>query len=130
MGELRILSEQTVKRCLGDDKIDACFEVCALRLIATTAGPARFSRSPARCILELPSDQPKKCRLKGAHFADIGVAGFRLASPGAYFTWVVDFANWPTGGVGRRELASPQTYGSYRCSDTPLVTSRSSGQLP
>ena len=88
MGELRILSEQTVKHCLGD-KIDACFDVCtqAYRYYGRTGS---VLSEPSSLYLELPSDQPKTCRLKGAHFADNGVAGFRLASPGAYYTWVVD----------------------------------------
>ena len=88
MGELRILSEQTVKRCLGDE-IDACFEVCtkAYRYYGRVGS---VLSEPSSLYLQLPSDLPKKCRLKGAHFGDLGVAGFRLASPGSYFTWVVN----------------------------------------
>jgi alanine dehydrogenase len=88
MAELRILSEQTVKRCL-DDEIDACFEVCA-KAYRYYGRVGSVLSEPSSLYLELPSDQPKKCRLKGAHFGDIGVAGFRLASPGSYFTWVVN----------------------------------------
>lgn len=88
MGELRILSEQTVKRCL-DDEIDACFEVCA-EAYRYYGRVGSVLSEPSSLYLQLPSDQPKKCRLKGAHFSDTGVAGFRLASPGAYYTWVVD----------------------------------------
>ena len=119
MGELRILSEQTVKRCLGDE-IDACFEVCA-EAYRYYGRVGSVLSEPSSLYLQLPSDQPKKCRLKGAHFGDLGVAGFRLASPGFYLG--SELSNRPTGGVGRRELAAPATYGSHWCSDTPLVTS-------
>ncbi len=88
MAELRILSEQTVKRCL-DDEIDACFEVCA-KAYRYYGRVGSVLSEPSSLYLQLPSDQGKKCRLKGAHFGDIGVAGFRLASPGSYFTWVVN----------------------------------------
>ncbi|MDA9007113.1 hypothetical protein N9J36_05815 [Litoricola sp.] len=88
MGELKILSEQTVKRCLGDE-IDACFEVCA-EAYRYYGRVGSVLSEPSSLYLQLPSDQGKKCRLKGAHFGDIGVAGFRLASPGSYFTWVVN----------------------------------------
>ena len=88
MGQLKILSEQTVKRCLGDE-IDACFEVCA-EAYRYYGRVGSVLSEPSSLYLQLPSDQGKKCRLKGAHFGDIGVAGFRLASPGSYFTWVVN----------------------------------------
>ena len=88
MGELKILSEQTVKRCLGDE-IDAFFEVCA-EAYRYYGRVGSVLSEPSSLYLQLPSDQGKKCRLKGAHFGDIGVAGFRLASPGSYFTWVVN----------------------------------------
>ena len=74
MGELRILSEQTVKRCL-DEEIDACFEVCAEAYFRYGRVGSVLSE-PSSLYLQLPSDQPKKCRLKGAHFSDTGVAGF------------------------------------------------------
>ena len=46
---------------------------------------------PSSAFLTLPRDKPAKCRLKGAHLASLGVAGVRLASPGNYFCWVIDF---------------------------------------
>ena len=88
MGELRILSEQTVKRCMGE-AIDASFEVCA-EAYRYYGQVGSVLSEPSSLYLQLPSDKPKKCRLKGAHFGDIGIAGFRLASPGSYFTWVVN----------------------------------------
>ena len=88
MGELRILSEQTVRRCLGDE-IDACFDVCT-EAYQYYGRVGSVLSEPSSLYLQLPSDKPKKCRLKGAHFGDLRVAGFRLASPGSYFNWVVN----------------------------------------
>ena len=88
MGEVRILSEQTVKLCMGEE-ISASFEVCA-EAYRYYGRVGSVLSEPSSLYLQLPSDKSKKCRLKGAHFGDIGVAGFRLASPGSYFTWVVN----------------------------------------
>lgn len=46
---------------------------------------------PSSAFLTLPRTAPAKCRLKGAQLADDGIAGVRLATPGHYFCWVVDF---------------------------------------
>jgi len=88
VGRIRIISETTVQSCLND-KVSACFDTCAAAYRYYGQRGAVLSE-PSSLYLELPSEQSKKCRLKGAHFADGGVAGFRLASPGSYFTWVID----------------------------------------
>ncbi len=46
---------------------------------------------PSAMLLMLPGDPPVKCRYKGAHLEEQGVAGARLATPGHYYAWVVDF---------------------------------------
>ena len=46
---------------------------------------------PSSAFLDLPREKPAKCRLKGAQLAELGVAGVRLATPGHYYCWVVDF---------------------------------------
>lgn len=46
---------------------------------------------PSSSFLRLPREKPVKCRLKGAHLADMGIAGARLATPGHYYCWLVDF---------------------------------------
>ena len=88
MTNIRVLSEQTVKHCL-QQQIQACFDACAEAYRYYGREQSVLSE-PSSLYLQLPASQLKKCRLKGAHFADAGVAGFRLASPGFYFTWVVD----------------------------------------
>ena len=46
---------------------------------------------PSSAFMTLPREKPAKCRLKGAHLADMGVAGARLATPGYYYCWLTDF---------------------------------------
>lgn len=90
MSRIRIISETTVQTCLNDE-LTACFDTCAAAY-RYYGDKGEVLSEPSSLYLELPSEQSKKCRLKGAHFADAGVAGFRLASPGSYFTWVIDSA--------------------------------------
>ncbi|HSM40817.1 MAG TPA: hypothetical protein VK862_08700 [Afifellaceae bacterium] len=80
---------------------------------------------PSSAYLTLPRENPAKCRLKGAHLADMGVAGVRLATPGHYYCWLTDFEggqpiglvseDWlhrrrtaVTGALAARWLARPQ----------------------
>lgn len=88
MSQIRILSEHTVRSCVEKD-LRACFDTCASAYRYYGRKGAVLSE-PSSLYLELPSENAKKCRLKGAHFSDARVAGFRLASPGSYFTWVID----------------------------------------
>jgi ornithine cyclodeaminase len=86
---MRILSESEVRALAGDD-LERGFEACeaAYRYY----GEMRDVLShPSSAFMSLPRDRPAMCRLKGAHLASMGVAGARLASPGHYYCWLIDF---------------------------------------
>ena len=98
MGELRILSEQTVKRCL-EDEIDACFEVCAKAYRYYVMGSVLSE--PSSLYLQLPFDGLKN-RLKGRILLiPESQASF---ARGAYYVGG-RLADRSTGRVGCRELA-------------------------
>jgi ornithine cyclodeaminase/alanine dehydrogenase-like protein (mu-crystallin family) len=88
MSMIRILSERTVEVLMADE-LEASFRVCAdaYRYYGKVGD---VLSKPSSLFLDLPGVNTKRCRLKGAHQADAGIAGFRLASPGSYFTWVID----------------------------------------
>lgn len=84
---MRILRGEEVQRLAT---IEGGFEACAAAY--RYYGRERDVLShPSSSFLRLPRDKPVKCRLKGAHLADMGIAGARLATPGHYYCWVVDF---------------------------------------
>jgi ornithine cyclodeaminase len=86
---MRILSESEV-RALAENDLDGGFEACeaAFRYF----GEVRDVLShPSSAFMALPREKPAMCRLKGAHLASMGVAGARLAAPGYYYCWLIDF---------------------------------------
>ena len=86
---MRILSEEEVIQ-LAEDDLQGGFDACeaAYRYY----GRQRDVLShPSSAFMTLPREKPAKCRLKGAHLADMGVAGARLATPGYYYCWLTDF---------------------------------------
>ena len=88
MSTIRILSENTVKHLLAE-RLDEAFHACAdaYRYYGRVGS---VLSEPSSMFLTLPTKPEKKCRLKGAHLGDAGAAGFRLASPGSYYNWVLD----------------------------------------
>lgn len=121
---MRILSETEV-RALAEDDLEGGFAACeaAFRYF----GEVRDVLShPSSAFMALPRDKPAMCRLKGAHLASMGVAGARLAAPGYYYCWLIDFdggqpialvaEDWLhrrrtaiTGALAARWLAGPET---------------------
>ncbi len=65
---------------------------------------------PSVAYLTLPKDPPVRCRYKAAHMESLGVAGARLATPGHFYFWVVDFETGePLGLVNETWLARRRT---------------------
>jgi ornithine cyclodeaminase len=86
---MQILNESEV-RALAENELQGAFDACeaAFRYY----GEARDVLShPSSAFMTLPRDKPAICRIKGAHLASMGVAGARLAAPGYYYCWLIDF---------------------------------------
>lgn len=108
MGQLRIVSEREVVALLGD-QVQAAFDACA-DAYRYFGRKGDVLSSPSSLYLDLPGPSLRRCRLKGAHLGDAGVAGFRLASPGSYFTWVLDIdSGAPVGLVSENWLHRRRT---------------------
>jgi len=86
---VRILTEGEV-RTLMEDRLDTAFDACEAAYRYYGEQRHVLSR-PSSAFLTLPRQPPATCRLKGAHLQSLGVAGARLATPGHYFCWLVDF---------------------------------------
>jgi len=108
MSQLRIVSESQVIDLLAD-QMQASFDACA-EAYRYFGRLGDVLSTPSSLYLDLPGPNIRRCRLKGAHLEDAGVAGFRLASPGSYFTWVLDVASGsPVGLVSENWLHRRRT---------------------
>lgn len=88
MTTLRVVSEKQVFDLL-DTQMQAAMDACA-EAYQYFGREGSVLSTPSSLYLDLPGPTTRRCRLKGAHLDVAGVAGFRLASPGSYFTWVLD----------------------------------------